>query len=227
MVIILALACSLQAMAATAESPTCPVCLKEFTWDGNQCPKLLPCNHTLCVACLVKLRGANPGIPSWIKCPQCGGFNPLPTPGLKGLPTNRYVLHAAESKKKNIPVPSLLQGNERTMTVYPKKECWKTRCPKCSTHQHEEHNLLSLVECLQQSKELNAINQVLVDNIKSLETYVADIREAKKIVQQKEAEAHKAIEEITRKLSGGSRIMENRHGKSLRNGSTHREVVTS
>ena len=65
---------------------------------------------------------------------------------------------------------------------------------------------MSLVESLQQSRELNAINQVLVDNIKSLETYVADIREAKKTVLQKEAEAHKAIEEITKTLSGGSRI---------------------
>ena len=100
MVITLALSYSLQTMA---ESPTCPVCLKEFTHDGDQCPKLLPCNHTVCVSCLVKLRGANIGIPSWIKCPQCGGFNPLPQAGPKGLPTNSHVLYAVDSKKITVP----------------------------------------------------------------------------------------------------------------------------
>ena len=194
-------------MAGTAESPTCPVCLKEFTCDGDQCPKLLPCNHTLCLSCLTKLRGTNLGISSWIKCPQCEGLNPLPPAGPKDLPTNRHVLHAVDSKKKKIPVPSLLQGYQKARTLYAKKECWKTLCPKCSTLQHEEqsNSLLGVVESLQESRESNAINQVLADNIKSLETYVADIREAKKIVLQKEEEAHKAIEEITRKLGGESR----------------------
>ena len=54
---------------------------------------------------------------------------------------------------------------------------------------------------------LNGTNQgLMMDIIKSLETYIHQIREAKQIILQKEAEAQKAIEEITRALSGRTRI---------------------
>ena len=201
--VVLAISCSLQTMAESTTYPTCPVCLEEFTHDGDKIPKLLPCSHTLCVSCLVKLGRANPWTPSWIKCPECEGFNPQPLVGSANFPTNRHVLNVLDSTKKNI-VPSICQVHQKTVMFYLKKECRKTLCPKCATTLNEEHNVASFVE---ESRTLNGTNQgLMMDTIKSLETYIHQIREAKQIILQKEAEAQKAIEEITRALSGRSRI---------------------
>ena len=202
--VVLAISCSLQTMAESTTYLTYPVCLEEFTHDGDKIPKLLPCSHTLCFSCLVKLVRANPWTPSWIKCPECEGFNPLPLVGSANFPTNRHVLNVLDSTKKKIIVPSICQVHQKTVMFYLKKECWKTLCQKCATTLNEEHNVASFVE---ESRTLNGTNQgLMMDIIKSLETYIHQIREAKQIILQKEAEAQKAIEEITRALSGRTRI---------------------
>ena len=154
-------------MAESADYPVCSVCLEGFTHDGDKVPKFLPCSHTLCVSCLQKLRGANRW--SSIQCPECRVFHQVPLAGPAGFATNRYVLHVLDLKRKiteleNSTVePLLCQEHHKPCVMFClKKECWQTLCPKCPVQAHQEHNLVSLFECLQESPELNGIKQKLV-----------------------------------------------------------------
>ena len=187
-----------------AESTDCPVCLEGFTHDGDKCPKLLPCSHTLCIKCLGQLPWRDPRNPWLIECPECREAHTLPPMKSKEFPTNRYVLHVLNLEKKIIELENkeveylLCQAHQKPCVMFClKEECWKTLCPKCPVQQHLEHNLVSLPECLKESPELNATKQVLTDTMTSLETYADQIREANKIILVNEAEAQKAIDEIT------------------------------
>ena len=182
-----------QTMAESADYPVCSVCLEEFTHDGDKVPKLLPCSHTLCVSCLEKLRRANRWGP--IQCPECRVFHQVPRGGTNGFPTNRYVLHILGLEKKimaqeqNDVEDLLCQVHLKPCVMFClKRECWETLCPKCPVQEHQEHNVVSLAECIRESQELKRMKQAVADVRKSLETYEVQVTEARLIVEGKEAE---------------------------------------
>ena len=190
-----------------AESTDCPVCLEEFTDDGDKCPKLLPCSHTLCIKCLGQLPWPNPRNLWLIECPECRVAHKVPPTRSTGFPTNRYVLHILNLEKKiteleNKEVEYLLcQLHQKPCVMFClKKECCKTLCSKCPVQEHLEHNVVSLAESLQESPELNGIKQLLMDTKKLLETYADQVREANQIILVNKAKAQKAIEEATTAL---------------------------
>ena len=194
-----------QIMAESTDFPICSVCLEGFTHDGDGCPKLLPCSHTLCESCLEKFRRANRWGP--IQCPECRVFHQLPLDGTNGFPTNRYVLHILGLEKKimvqekNDVEAILCQVHQKPCVMFClKKECWKTLCPKCPVQEHQEHNVVSLAECIQESQELKRMKQGVADTRKTLETYEAQVTEARLIVEGKEAEAIEAIEKTATEL---------------------------
>ena len=56
----------------------CPVCFDTYQNEGEQCPKLLPCSHTVCLNCLGQLaRNGN----SHVRCPECRELNLFPQGG--------------------------------------------------------------------------------------------------------------------------------------------------
>ena len=66
----------------------CPVCLENYENEGDRCPKLLSCSHTLCVECLRQLIQQ----PRRLRCPECRTPLRKPSNGASGFPTNRYIL---------------------------------------------------------------------------------------------------------------------------------------
>ncbi|KAM9732669.1 tripartite motif-containing protein 59 [Menidia menidia] len=71
------------------EDLTCSVCYSLFS-D----PRVLPCSHTFCKACLDNLLQVSTNYSIWrplrlpIKCPNCRGVVELPPSGVEALPTN-------------------------------------------------------------------------------------------------------------------------------------------
>ncbi|XP_026579922.1 E3 ubiquitin-protein ligase TRIM56 [Pseudonaja textilis] len=61
---------------------TCPLCLERYRQ-----PKILPCLHSYCQACLKKLLGASK---RELRCPECRELVPLPA-GVEGLKTNFFL----------------------------------------------------------------------------------------------------------------------------------------
>ena len=74
----------------------CCVCMEQFELDGDKCPKLLPCTHTLCLQCLQQLCNERP----CIQCPECCAFHQVPNRNAKKFQTNRYMLEILEGKEK-------------------------------------------------------------------------------------------------------------------------------
>ena len=73
---------------------------------GNRCPKLLPCTHTVCLACLEDLYHTHPVRMGFfqpyrgVQCPECRIFHNVPQQNVGNFPTNRYMLELVELKEK-------------------------------------------------------------------------------------------------------------------------------
>ena len=84
----------------------CSVCFENFGREGERCPKLLPCSHTVCLRCLRQLaRGRR------LQCPECRQGHQIPRGGLENYPTNRYILDNMESVAR---IASLEEAERRT-----------------------------------------------------------------------------------------------------------------
>ena len=70
-------------MKKVASHLTCPVCYELY-----KKPKYLPCYHSYCEECLVKLQKA--GSDS-ITCPECRKTSAIPSGGIKQLPNNFFI----------------------------------------------------------------------------------------------------------------------------------------
>ena len=79
----------------------CEVCFEVFEKQGSQCPKLLPCIHTLCVKCLRKLEKRGE-----IQCPFDRIFHEIPIGGVERFPTNQQVLKQIVTEKNKKTPPS-------------------------------------------------------------------------------------------------------------------------
>ena len=68
-------------MKKVASHLTCPICTELY-----KKPKYLPCYHSYCEDCLVKLQKG-----SDITCPECRKTSAIPTGGIKQLPNNFFI----------------------------------------------------------------------------------------------------------------------------------------
>ena len=121
--------------------------------------------------------------------------------------TNRYILYALDLERKITKLENkeeefvLCQVHQKPCVMFClKKECWKILCPKCPAQEHQDHNVASLGDCIQESQEMNRMIQGVADIRKSLEKYEAQVTEAKSIVPRKEAEVNEAIEKAASEL---------------------------
>ena len=70
-------------MKKVASHLTCPVCYELY-----KKPKYLPCYHSYCEQCLVKLQNAGSDN---ITCPECRKTSAIPSGGIKQLPNNFFI----------------------------------------------------------------------------------------------------------------------------------------
>ncbi|XP_070549292.1 E3 ubiquitin-protein ligase TRIM56-like [Ptychodera flava] len=83
---------------------TCTICLEFF----NQ-PKILPCHHTYCQLCLVKLVEKGKGA---LHCPSCRKTCPIPTGGVQNLDNNFYLNSLLETIQRR-PARNAFRHNEK------------------------------------------------------------------------------------------------------------------
>ena len=65
----------------------CGVCYELYEKEGDNCPKLLPCGHSLCLSCLRKMSK-----PGYTQCPFCRMTLQILCGDAENFPTNEYVL---------------------------------------------------------------------------------------------------------------------------------------
>ena len=191
-------------MAYSLDSASCAVCLDEFTEEGDGCPKLLPCSHTLCESCLQQIPEVQP---DHIRCPECRAWHRLPD---QGFPTNRYVLDilvlmeklSVEKDKSLLSTQTVLcETHQKPCAMFClKRECWELLCPRCPIQHHQEHNIVSLTECVRDSVELKQMKQEVISERKSLQAYETEIQTTKRAVWKMAQTAIEDIEDTATRL---------------------------
>ena len=126
----------------------CSVCL-----DHLKDPKLLPCLHTYCNACLQGILRKSRD-KSNIQCPQCRSIHAVPSGGVNELPSdmvlaNALDFHSLKEKEKSAqPIPCNMCTEDDPATTYC-PTCSKFLCEFCSkAHKRQvdyrDHKTMSL-----------------------------------------------------------------------------------
>lgn len=123
---------------------TCSVCYSLFT-D----PRVLPCSHTFCKACLDNVLQISTNFSIWrplrlpLKCPNCRSMVELPPNGVEALPVNVCLRAIIEKyQHDNEPrAPSCPEHHRQPLNVYCVQDC-KLICGLCLTiGQHQGHTI--------------------------------------------------------------------------------------
>ena len=128
------------------DSAFCPVCLERYSETGDAVPRLLPCTHTMCHACVERLLKNN-----ILVCPQDRKSHPAPS-GVTSFPQNKYVLKLLRQNKTTTvpPVDDLFYVCEEhgmEVVLYCKHpDCQIGICPLCMTAGHKGHSVVSIAE---------------------------------------------------------------------------------
>lgn len=126
------------------EDLTCSVCYSLF----ND-PRVLPCSHTFCKACLDNVLQVSTNFSIWrplrlpLKCPNCRSMVELPPNGVEALPTNVCLRAIIEKyQRDNEPrAPSCPEHPRQPLNVYCVQDC-KLICGLCLTiGQHQGHSI--------------------------------------------------------------------------------------
>ncbi|XP_065891996.1 tripartite motif-containing protein 2-like [Dysidea avara] len=138
-------------MAARPRKPaagylTCPVC-----YDLCLNPKYLPCHHTYCEMCLVKIK-----VESDLICKKCGKVSSVPADGVKELPDNFFCSRVVDE----VNLKSKLMSDEAKCDHCVTKEgtaialcleCGTLMCQYCydyhkSSTEYQDHSTMPLGE---------------------------------------------------------------------------------
>ena len=121
-----------------AQLLACPVCLEDFTADGVRVPRIFPCSHTLCEACIKDLIQN-----AVLKCPECRDEYKADTkqPGL-GFPQNKYLVAQIPPRKMETFKTCGSHGQKLVLFCL-KETCRRDMCILC-VNQHRGHDLVNI-----------------------------------------------------------------------------------
>ena len=155
------------------DSAFCPVCFECYSESGVAVPRLLPCTHTMCHACVHKLIKNNT-----LVCPQDRKPHPAPN-GVLSFPQNKYVLKMLKQNETTAAPPGGVQCDvceEHGMEVvlYCKHpDCQTGICPLCMTAGHRDHSVVNIAEqrkIILKSQALTLIRQLGVNKSRLIAT---------------------------------------------------------
>ncbi|TSP46864.1 Tripartite motif-containing protein 59 [Bagarius yarrelli] len=131
-------------MESLEEDLTCSVCYSLF----ND-PRVLPCSHTFCKACLDNVLQVSTNYSIWrplrlpLKCPNCRCMVELPPNGVEALPINvslRAIIEKYQSDNEP-KAPFCPEHRRQPLNVYCVQDC-KLICGLCLTiGQHQGHTI--------------------------------------------------------------------------------------
>jgi len=172
------------APSSSEQNPwTCPLCLGPFTR-----PKLLPCSHTFCEACLRRLMRHHPY--SSFSCPICREKIEVPPRGVSAFKTNFYI-DEARVKKEKLFCKKHPKPRELELKCL---GCDALICLECKYTDHHTHNIEDVQVTVQKEKTaLSETNTELNDLVEDLNKHTEDFRKEEQAVRDKRAALKKEI----------------------------------
>nr|KAG5713799.1 hypothetical protein BaRGS_024426 [Batillaria attramentaria] len=167
------------------KSLTCALCLDIYT-----SPRLLPCHHTFCLACIEGLAKATKG--KSFPCPTCRKPTQVPPKeGVQAFQANFYITEEDLELARSGVDSAMCPKHSVEPLVFFCEDCDKVICIRCKLTDHDKHNTEDLpkvgVRCKEQLVQARAR---LEDSVGRLEKKVTEAQDNLKAAQAK-AEAVK------------------------------------
>ena len=158
------------------DTTNCPVCFEMYSEAGDQVPRILPCSHSLCEACLKdSIRNGS------VKCPQDRKKHRAAS-GVRSFPQNKYILRniRKEPEKKDEKDKFETCGQHgKDMTLFCNEDkCKKSICNHC-LKEHSGHGIWDLKE-----KKKDTISVEIKSITDKLQTYSDKISKSRDDVQK-------------------------------------------
>ena len=118
------------------DTTNCTVCTEYYEDTGDLLPRILPCTHTLCHSCAVKLVKKGK-----LQCPQDRVVHQAKN-GAETFPQNRYIIKILEKTQKTEDHAEfdICAKHHREMNLYCKYEkCEREICAVCMSEDHSQH----------------------------------------------------------------------------------------
>ena len=143
------------------EVTNCPVCDVIYQTTGDRAPRLLPCSHTVCEACLKrKVIQRNQ-----LDCPQCAETHSAPD-GVESFSINRYILMFLD-KVPEKEDREFCGTHNKVKDLFCKEEgCQMPICGLCLKAQHKGHDFGDLEEAKKERC------QALLEEVSFVETAI-------------------------------------------------------
>ena len=117
------------------DSTHCPICFEPYEDTGDRLPRLLPCTHTLCHACVGELITR-----STLVCPQDRQGHPA-FQGARSFPQNKYILNHLKRQEEKGELFEVCRRHKKKMFFYC-KDCKVVICPVCIQQKHQKHRII-------------------------------------------------------------------------------------
>ena len=180
---------------------SCVVCLEEFEESGEHIPRLLPCTHTLCEACVKQLIRYQR-----LECPECRAKHDAKNEE-KSFPQNKYLLMQIKRKptevkelKSEQSEKELCEEHGKELVLFCKEHgCQKPICLSCLKKYHRRHDVIEIED---ETREVLMKKITLFE--KNLKEKIAILNGAKNDVKRKTEvcviDLEKRREEIKNKI---------------------------
>ena len=164
------------------ETPSCQVCFEEFTYDGDHVPRLLPCTHALCHACIGLLIRENR-----IECPQCRKKYEAKNEE-NSFPQNKYILvqMKGRSPKLHYHQPETCREHGKDLNMFcTEPGCQIIICLLCCSRDHKKHEVIDAEE---------KMNEVMDTHQENMKAVAHNLRRKMRIITVAKEDAITKIE---------------------------------
>ena len=149
----------------------CPICNEDFTLEGGNIPRVLPCNHSLCELCIEGILRQNPEGCNLLQCPECKKKHPAPKRA-KSFTQNKFILPIIRRKhEEGRDDVQLCEKHGREINIFCNDvDCQKAICNLCMFEAHREHNFVDLPQ-LKAKK-----SKIMVAKVESMKGKIESLR---------------------------------------------------
>ena len=129
----------------------CTICYEAYGDSEDRVPRLLPCTHTFCNACVKRLIRHKK-----LVCPQ-DNQNHRAVKGAASFPQNRYILRPVKDSLSSIDEFETCERHNRLKTLYCKDMgCNRPVCQLCMLQNHKTHDVEDIVEVIENMRDTAA-----------------------------------------------------------------------
>ena len=163
------------------EQLTCPICL-----DHHTNPKILPCHHSFCQACLEGLPLDKQNETYYLSCPTCRQRTELPEEGARAFPA-AFLINSLREITKSL-TKKISDSQQVTCNDHGKpldtfcSTCDKVICQYCAAITHKNHRHALVSECYPKHY------QTLCDSLKPIKGKKEALKKVLSDLAEKESE---------------------------------------